>query len=189
MSSLAGKLLVASRSLRDPNFARTAVLMIEHGDDGAFGVVLNRLTDKTVRDVWQAIGELDCDNSQPVNSGGPVPGPLVALHSCEELGEKQVLPGVYMSVQKDVLDQIVSTESGDFRVYSGHSGWGGGQLESEIEAGGWVTGPAMPSDVFDAESLAGDGTPLWHTVLNRIGLSIMLPDAGPLNRPGNSAMN
>ncbi len=189
MNPLAGRLLVASRSLRDPNFAQTVVLMIEHGHEGALGVVLNRLTDQTVRDVWRTIGEFDCDNPQPLNSGGPVPGPLVALHTHGDLGEKQVLPGVFMSVQKEMLDQIVSAEFGEFRIYSGHSGWGGGQLEGEIEAGGWVTGPASSSDVFDEASLAGDGTPLWHTVLNRIGLAIMLPDVGSLNRPGNSAMN
>jgi putative transcriptional regulator len=189
MKSLAGQLLVASRHLTDPNFARTAVLIIEHGDEGSLGVVLNRITSKTVRDVWHSIGEFECDNPQPVNSGGPVPGPLIALHTWEELGEKQVLPGVYMSVQKDVLDQIVTTADGQFRVYSGHSGWGSGQLEAELEAGGWVTGPARVTDVFESETLEGDDRPLWHEVLNRIGLSIMLPGESSEIQPGDSSMN
>jgi putative transcriptional regulator len=110
------------------------------------------------------------------------------LHPHEELGEKQVLPGLYMSVQKDVLDQIIGSTDGQFRVYSGHAGWGGGQLEGELSAGGWVLGQAAASDVFDAASLAGDGTPLWRAVLNRIGLSIMLPDAAH-RWSGNSSRN
>ena len=150
---------------------------------------LNRVTDKTVSDVWHAIGEFACDNPQPVNSGGPVPGPLIALHKWEELGEKQVLPGVFMSVQKDVLDQIVSTPDGQFRVFSGHAGWGSGQLEGELEAGGWVTGPAEADDVFDADALEGDDRPLWHTVLNRIGLSIMLPGQSVDGPHGDSSLN
>ena len=74
---LAGHFLVASRYLRDPNFAQSVVLMIHHDHQGAMGVVINRPSDKTVREVWEMIGNDPCDRDEPIFVGGPVPGPLV----------------------------------------------------------------------------------------------------------------
>ena len=79
-NSLAGHFLVASRYLRDPNFAQSVVLMIHHDQQGAMGVVINRPADKTIREVWEIIGNDPCDRDDLIYIGGPVPGPLVAVH-------------------------------------------------------------------------------------------------------------
>lgn len=186
MPSIAGKLLVASRKLRDPNFARSVVLMIEHSFEGALGVVLNHPSHNTVAHLWESIGEPHVTNDQLVFVGGPVPGPLIALHTAEELGEKPVLPGLFMSVQKDVIEQIVRTPDISQRLYSGHSGWGANQLEAELEAGGWVVGPALLEDPLVADD---EVDLLWDRVLHRISLGIMLPGIPPDRLPPESRWN
>ena len=98
--NLTGHFLVASRYLRDPNFAQSVVLMIHHNDEGAMGVVINRPSDKTVREVWEMIGNDPCDRDDLIFIGGPVPGPLVALHSIEEFSQHEVLPGLHVATQR-----------------------------------------------------------------------------------------
>ena len=81
--SLTGHFLVASRYLRDPNFAQSVVLMIHHDHQGALGLVINRPSDKSVREVWEMIGNDPCDREDRIYVGGPVPAPLVAIHSLQ----------------------------------------------------------------------------------------------------------
>ena len=181
--SLAGNLLVASRKLRDPNFRRTVVLMLEHNDDGALGVVLNRPGERTVREVWDAVDFDPCDNEQSLNHGGPEPGPLIALHTSEELAEKRLLPGLYLSMQKDTVDPLVRQDEHPFRLYSGNSGWGGGQLEGELQQGGWLTGDASAADVF------ADPGELWSDVTSRIALDILIPGQDPTALPDDPTLN
>ena len=101
MNSLAGQLLVASPQLSDPNFARSLVLLIQHGADGAFGVVINRPLQKTLQELWRELGSAPCHNHQPVYLGGPVPGPLMALHLRPDLAEGEPAPGVFFRCEKD----------------------------------------------------------------------------------------
>src|SRR6476659_10873968 len=105
--SLAGHFLVASRYLRDPNFVQSVVLMIHHDHEGAMGVVINRPSDKSVREVWEMIGNDPCDRDDRIYVGGPVPGPLVALHPLQAFSDHQVLPGLFFSTNRDALDLIV----------------------------------------------------------------------------------
>ena len=181
--SIAGHFLVASRHLRDPNFARSVVLMIHHTEEGAMGVVLNQPSEKTVREVWDMIGNDPCDREDRIYVGGPVPGPLVAVHALQPFSEHEVVPGVYVSTHRDALDLIVRKPHEPFRLCSGHAGWGEGQLEAELEAGGWLTTRATKDDVFsDAETI-------WKAVTERIGLEIMAPDVDPGDVPIDPSLN
>lgn len=182
MAYLAGHLLVASRYLRDPNFTRTVVLMIEHSSEGALGVVLNRPSERTVEDVWQAIEAEPCPSQELIYVGGPVPGPLLALHDDPTRAEKKVIDGVYLAVQREHIDALVRRPAGALRLFSGNSGWGSGQLEGEQKAGGWITAPAKSEDVFS------DPSTLWPEVTTRIGMKIMLPN-GPQGMPSDPRMN
>lgn len=181
--SLVGKFLVASRQLRDPNFLQTVVLMLEHGEEGALGVVLNRPTEKSITDVWDAIDADPVENPRPLYQGGPVPGPLIGLHTSEELSEKTVLPGLYLSLQRHSLDELVRQDNHPYRLFTSNSGWGGGQLEGELEIGGWLTAPGTLDDVF------ADPEELWQTVTKRIGLGIMLPGIDPGDLPPDVSLN
>jgi len=181
--SLSGKLIVASRKLQDSNFLRTVILLLEHNEDGALGVILNRMADKTVAQVWDAIDADPCENQQNLNLGGPVPGPLIALHTAERLADNRVLPGLFVSMQRDAVDKLVRQQEHPFRLYTGNSGWGGGQLEDELKVGGWLTAPAQSEDVFT------EPDKLWPEVTRRIGLSIVLPGLDPGDVPQDPSLN
>jgi putative transcriptional regulator len=183
MKSLAGQFLVASPHLRDPNFAHSVVLMLQHEEQGALGVVVNRPGDKTVDEVWQMIGSDPFGCNQLVHVGGPVPGPLIALHNQRNFAEKEILPKLYMSMQKDSIDVLIRRADAKFRLFSGHSGWGGGQLEDEMRVGGWLTAPAQASEVFS------DPETLWKSVCGEIGRRIIAPNIPPERMPRDPGMN
>lgn len=163
MESLRGQLLIASPQLQDPNFARAVVLMVEHTDQGALGVVLNRPTDKTVADLLSEVGAPDCKCQRPVHLGGPVPGPLMSVHTLPKLAEVEVIPGVFLSAKKANLDKLVRRDNGPMKVFLGHSGWGPGQLDREMDEGAWLTSPATVEAVFY------HGNDLWNQVCKQLG--------------------
>lgn len=168
-STLAGQILVASRYLTDPNFFRTAVLILEHGD-GALGVVLNRPTAVTIADVVPTWLELAA--SPPVVfQGGPVErtaaiglarpdgvfDPEQTWFSLAISEPGRELGIVNLSAEPGDLSGIVR----DVRIYSGYAGWSPGQLESEIQAGGWLVLDHLAFDgTFDP--LTSDPATLWN---------------------------
>lgn len=182
MKSIAGQLLVASRHLRDPNFFRTVVLMVRHDHDGALGVVLNRPGDKCVADIWERTGHEPCDNPQQIFVGGPVPGPLMALHTIEQFSEAEIVPGLYFATHRDALDELVRQDT-PLRLFAGHAGWGDGQLEAEMEVGGWLTTRATTHDVWS------DPAGIWKIVTERIGLEISVPGISPKRVPKDPNWN
>ena len=162
VDSLQGQLLIAPAHLSDPNFAHTVVLMIQHDAKGAFGVVLNRPSGRSIQDVWTQVRGTTCSCAQEVHMGGPVTGPLVALHKEPALAEMRVLPGVYCSMGAERIEELVAEERAWIRFYAGYSGWGQGQLEAELATGSWLTTPASADEVFDTP----DGQ-LWTKVVKR----------------------
>ena len=167
MESLEGHLLIACPQLLDPNFVRTVVLLVQHGHDGAFGLVLNRPLNKTVSQLWEQVQEPPCACQQHINAGGPVSGPLMALHTFEDLSELQVVPGVFFSAEKTHLEELVRRDGGQFKLFVGHSGWGGRQLESELKQGAWRTMPAKAEYIFlDEEAM-------WPRISGEIGRSLL----------------
>lgn len=183
MESLRSQLLVAVPQLPDSNFYRTVVLMIQHDDEGAFGVVLNRPTDVMIGDVWEQIADEPCDRLEPINMGGPVEGPLIAIHTEAEYSESEILPGVHVATQKDSLDELVRHDDKPFRLFSGYSGWAGGQLEGELEVGGWLTTPATYDYVF------GEPDDMWKRVASDIGGEILFPGQAPHQTPDDPIVN
>lgn len=160
MQCLAGHLLVAPPSLRDPDFTNAVILVIQHSDEQAVGVVLNRPTTKTVKDVWG--GKKKCECHQWVHSGGPVPGPILAVHGEESLGEIEILSGVYYAVQKKNLENLIQRPNRPFKIFDSHAGWGPGQLEAWLNADSWLVLPASPGQVFDG------GAGLWDELARMV---------------------
>lgn len=183
MKSLKGHFLVASPHLADANFFRSVVLMIQHDDEGAFGVVLNRPTSHTAADAPELASEVSGAADIPVHLGGPVPGPLVAVHSDIALAELEVTAGVYFSAAREAITGLVSQSQSSFRLFSGYSGWGPEQLDGELEAGGWLTVPATADDVFS------DYEELWNRIARRIGLDILSPQIRREHIPDDPSMN
>ena len=183
MKSLKGKLLVASHQLSDPNFFQTVVLIIQHEAQGALGVVLNRPSEKSVQEVWEMIGKQPCGSEQLVHVGGPVPGPLLALHTLGAQADGEVMPGLYVTAQENVFQELVNQTEENFRLYSGHAGWGEGQLDAELKAGGWLTTAAVVDDIFS------DYQTLWKRIISRIGLKILAPGVRPEQVPKDPGLN
>jgi putative transcriptional regulator len=162
--SLRGKLLVASPALIDPNFARAVVLVTEHNEEGAMGIVLNRPSETDLRDVSDELADVAGDG--PVFVGGPVqPEAVVLLAEFSDPSSAAwiVAADVGLAAAGRDLDEL-----GDVvrrgRAYAGYSGWDAGQLEAELEVDSWIIEPPLPAELFpeDPESL-------WHDVLARKG--------------------
>jgi putative transcriptional regulator len=172
--SLAGRLLVAAPQLADPNFARTVVLVIEHDEPGAIGVVLNRPLHVEVAEILGTWSE-QAQAAPPavIFSGGPVsPDAVIALArpaSSPGTGQwRAVVPGVgVVDLSVGPEDQPVALDG--TRLFSGYAGWGPGQLEAELEDGGWLVVDALAVDAFAEEP--GE---LWHDVLQRQGGSMAM---------------
>lgn len=169
--SLKGSLLVAAPALVDPNFHRTVVLVAEHGEAGAMGVVLNRPSDTAVAEAIPELVSLAGDE-EPVFVGGPVAvDSLLALAEVEDPDDaSELVVGTVAFVQ----DPEVPALRG--RVFVGYAGWSPGQIEAELDEESWIVVPAEPDDVF-----SDDPAELWSSVLRRQGgplalLSSMPPD-------------
>jgi putative transcriptional regulator len=162
--SLRGKLLVASPALLDPNFARTVVLITEHSDEGAMGIVLNRPSDAAVDAVVPELAEIA--GGEPVWVGGPVqPEALVLLAEFSDHGAAAwiVVADVGLASADVGLDELAAAVRRG-RVYAGYSGWGPAQLEAEMEVDSWIVEPPLPAELFPE-----DPSSLWSDVLARKG--------------------
>jgi putative transcriptional regulator len=161
--SLRGQLLIAAPSLFD-YFRRCVVLVLEHSDEGAMGVVLNRESETRVVEAIPALASL-AEPDELVRIGGPVsPQSVVALGDFEDVGEA----GTHVVGSLGTLDPDAGNESlRRVRVYAGYAGWSPGQLDGELEQGAWIVQDADPEDPFHA----GD---IWADALVRKGGSYRL---------------
>ena len=184
MNSLSGHLLVSIPDLVDPNFHRSVVLILAHQASGASGVILNRPSNVTVADAWAEFSDIDVDCDQPVYVGGPVEGPLVALHTSLAWAETDVLPGVFVTTDRGHLNQLIQQTKHPFRIFSGYAGWAGGQLEREIADGGWLTHPAEFEHIFESTE-----DELWKTLLEEMGNQIIMPHFLKHRKPVDPNLN
>jgi putative transcriptional regulator len=170
VESVRGQLLIAGPALVDPNFWRTVVLIVEHSEEGAFGLVLNRPSETQVGEAVPEIEEL-VDPDQPLYIGGPVqPSGVVVLGQFEDPHDGVLLAfddvGV-LGTGPSPEEQGAGLRAG--RAFVGHAGWGAGQLEDELERGDWILEPARVDDAFCDEPRE-----LWSRVLTRKGGSYAL---------------
>lgn len=183
MSSLQGCFLVASPRLPDVNFYQSVVLMVHHNEQGALGVVLNRPSNHLLAEIWEQLSGEPCDSDEPIYIGGPVEGPVMAIHGLPECSEDEIISGVYFASDRDHLKTIVGQAERPFRIFNGYSGWAPGQLENELAAGGWLTTPATDDIVFSRDD------EMWKHVAGAIGLEILSRAARPKHVPNDVTAN
>jgi putative transcriptional regulator len=183
VKSLQGHVLVASPDLHDPNFLRSVVLIVQHNEQGALGLILNRRTHAKLKQVWEQVSPEPCESDEYVHAGGPVEGPLMALHTNAELGETEIFSGLFIGTNRDHLERLVSDNVQPLRIFAGYAGWGGGQLENEMQQGSWHTAHATAEMVFYTE---GD---LWQTVLRQITSSTLLSSLKIKHIPPDPRLN
>ncbi|MDQ3945004.1 MAG: YqgE/AlgH family protein [Actinomycetota bacterium] len=171
-----GRLLVATPELGDPNFDRTVVLLLEHTPEGAVGVVLNRPSGTTLTEAGADWGGWDAFAAPPdvVFVGGPVARTAVIAVARTIEGKMDGFQPV-LGDDVGIVDLGLEPQDVDaVRLFAGYAGWGGGQLEAEISAGGWFVLEALPSD-----PLSADPEELWREVLRRQGGRLALFAACP----------
>jgi putative transcriptional regulator len=175
VTSLAGHLLVAMPQMQDPRFARSVVFLCAHNEDGAMGLVVNRLLDDVT---WSALmKQLGIEVSAPggdrhIHFGGPVEaGRGFVLHSADYVEDGTLVVGgnVALTATLEILREI-GRGGGPKRslLALGYAGWGPGQLDSEIQANGWLSVAADDEIVFDAQH--GDK---WQRALAKLGVDLL----------------
>jgi putative transcriptional regulator len=189
VSSLTGRLLVATPKLADPNFDRAVVLLLDHDVEGTLGVILNRPTPVGVGDVlepWAALAATPA----VVFQGGPVsldsalglavvPGEPRQDSGADTLGWRRVHGAIGM-VDLEAPPELLAAELGSLRIFAGYSGWAPGQLEKELRDGAWYVVESEPGDVS-----APDPERMWRSVLrrqrNELSMVATYPDDPSLN--------
>lgn len=162
--TLRGRLLVAAPPLVDPNFDRTVVLILGHGDDGGLGLVLNRPSETAIGEVfpeWRDVVSVPAT----VFAGGPVATDAVIALARRQPGDHDNFVALFgdlgtIELAEEPLD--IASSLSALRVFAGYAGWAPGQLEAEIEQGAWFVVTLQPGDPFESAPER-----LWRDVLRR----------------------
>jgi len=180
METTRGRLLVANGSLLDPNFRRAVILVADHDEDGAAGVVLNRRSETTVAEAAPPLAPL-AGSDELVYVGGPVqPEAAVVLadYAHPELAEHLVLGSIGLVTGEEATEAVQDIRRA--RVFAGYAGWGPGQLDEELGEEAWLVEDGLPGDVF-----TDDPVRLWSTIVRRKGkdfaMLALMPDDPSLN--------
>lgn len=161
-----GRFLVSEPFMGDPNFRRTVVLLVEHGEDGSLGFVMNRQLKAGIQEIVEDLDDFD----SPVFLGGPVE--QNTLHYVHRLGEqlsgsRHISGDLYWSGDFDQLKEMIrSGEASEEEVlfFVGYSGWSPGQLFEELERKSWIIAPQNDAYIFD-----GEYEDLWKNILRGMG--------------------
>jgi putative transcriptional regulator len=183
MKSLQGQLLVASPKLVDPNFFRSVVLLVQHNQEGAMGLVLNRPLDLTIKAAWEQVSDSPCECDQHIHHGGPCEGPLMVVHTDPTVSEIQIAPGLHFTTEKAAVEQLIADNATVMKFFVGYAGWSAGQLEAEMEDGGWMLAPASHENVL------GPDDELWDTVLTQVQQPSIYKNLNPKVIPPDPSMN
>ncbi|MDY0217343.1 MAG: YqgE/AlgH family protein [Bacteroidales bacterium] len=182
LSPMAGRLLIAEPFMFDMYFRRTVVLLIDHSEEGSFGVVLNKPTFIKIKDVVDSFPDVD----YPLYSGGPVDiNNVYFLHRLSKIisDGSPVKDDVSWGGNKKEIIQILESnffDDSQLRVFMGYSSWEPGQLDTELKQKAWVVADFNPEIMFKTEP-----TKLWHTIVESMGKEY----AFWKNLPVNPALN
>jgi putative transcriptional regulator len=163
--------------LQDPNFVRSVVLLCEHQEEGAMGLVINRPTDTLASNIVQLDPPVRRDNGLEVWVGGPVDPSRGWILLAEETSEGiEVSPGLYLSASRDVLRRAIETVElrEHCRFLVGYAGWGPKQLDRELAASAWLTVPVELDLLFRTPS-----EQMWEVAIRRLGIDPNALAMGP----------
>lgn len=175
-SNLTNHFLIAMPGLKDSNFFHTVTYICEHNDDGAMGIVLNRPTDLQLNDILEQL-DIPPGNqpagAQPIYLGGPVQTERgFVLHSSEREWDStlRITPRISVTTSRDILVSIAEQQGPDKTfVALGYAGWAEGQLEGELSANAWLSGPADERIIFE---LAPEKR--WSAAADLLGVDLNL---------------
>lgn len=180
--SLKHQLLIAMPQLEDPNFHHSVTYLIEHNDEGAMGLTINRGVEATLHDVLE---DLEIELAKPLSShhtvvvGGPVqPSAGFILHPpMEQTFDSTVAlaDDLWLTTSQDILEAIACGNGPEKSLLAlGYAGWGPGQLEQELSQNAWLSAPVTGTDIFFDTPLADR----WHLAASRLGVDLNLISTG-----------
>ena len=168
--SLQGNCLLASPFMDDPDFYRSVVFLVRHNEEGSFGLILNRPTDFRLDKVVSMVCDLHCVHDGPLYCGGPVDGPLVALHDQLQFGGEECFTGLKICSDQNELMKLFGCKDAKLKLFDGFAGWGPGQLEQELDTGSWLV-----TDI-DADLVLSTDSQIWESLVRLIGQNILAAD-------------
>ncbi len=168
VASLAPSLLLSMPQLVDPNFARSVVLLCEHGAEGAFGLVVNRPSDVAAAVAVNLEPPVESPNDLPLLFGGPVDPQRgwILTSQAPEVDHRALGAGLYLSASPVLLRRILSVQPFPRRtlVLAGYAGWGPGQLDAELAESAWLVAPVELDLIFEIPPAAS-----WEMAIRRLG--------------------
>jgi len=164
-------------------FARTVVLLLQDDREaGSVGVILNRPLGVASKSVWEQLNP-QAESDRPIYFGGPLPGPVVAVHQEKEIAEMNLGHGLFLAADRSHLDWLVEHDDLPFRVFVGHAGWGRGQLQRELKQGAWMLLPGSRDQVF------ADEEDVWTQAVRAVGRSVLKVCVDPHRIPADVLQN
>ena len=177
-----GMLLVATPKLDETRFERSVVLLMQHDDRGTFGVAINKPANDSVKSVWEELTGAEPVEDQLVVAGGPLQGPVIALHQLKDLSDVAMPGGIYVSAQIEKLHELIKYED-PYRIVVGIAGWQRGQLQEELSSGCWYV---LPSD---ADMVFEDPEWMWEYCIDECGRQQIVDLIGGDWFPDDPTMN
>ena len=181
-----GCILVASPTWSNELYARSVCLLVHHGEDGSVGVFLNRSLPDSPADLWKHLagGQAPAGSPRTVHFGGPMSGPVIALHNRAELAEYTPVDGVYFAAQLDNLRRLLqASDEAEVRIIVGQAAWKPGELDSELQQGKWLPLPISPQLVFSSED------EMWGRAMRQFGNHFVASITGAVGQPESVLLN
>ena len=177
LPTLAPVLLVSMPQLNDMHFHQTVILLCEHGEDGAFGLVLNRRAETPASSVVRLTPPIEADNGLELWIGGPVEperGWILLGEEPSDVESVKVCDGIFLSTSEDLLRRLLKDPPPQYtRLLTGYAGWSPGQLDAELSASEWLTAEADRDIVFETHP-----TRMWEMTIRRLGADPSLLQTG-----------
>ena len=171
-NSMQGTILVSTERLNGSAFEKSVVLLMQDDVRGTFGVALNKPAGANVRTAWEKLTGSEATGEQSIVAGGPLQGPVFALHQMPDLSDVEMPGGLYVSAQVDKLQQLMMQFEEPYRIVIGVAGWKPGQLDKEVDSGCWYKLPMDLETVFD------DPEWMWDSCLQDYGLQQVVDMVG-----------
>jgi putative transcriptional regulator len=154
----------------DPNFFRAVVYLVRHDEEHSFGLIINRPTDFQLEKVVSMVCESKCVHNGPLYCGGPVDGPLLALHDQSHIGGEECVDGLKLCTDQAELMKLFVCKAAKLKLFDGLAAWGPGQLDEELATGSWLV-----TDI-DCDLVLSADNDLWESLVRRIGQNILATD-------------
>ena len=181
-----GCILVASPTWRSEMYGRSVCLLVHHGKEGSVGVFLNRSFPESPAELWEHLAGvgMTIGSQRRLHFGGPMSGPVIALHTQPDLAEYTTVDGVYVASRLENLQRLIqSQEEVEVRIIVGQATWQPGELETELRDGKWLPIPVSPQLVFSSDD------EMWARAIRQIGNHFVASISGATGQPASILLN